>query len=106
VKLLIVGAGAWGTALAVQTASRHEVTLWARDASLVQALQHQRLDVVADRVEQRLVYLLGPYLMRRQHLHHFLNSEFRVQNNRVCRYDKSGFLSASMTGQCQSDCGA
>ena len=43
-KLLIVGAGAWGTALAVQAASRHEVTLWARDASLVQALQHQRVN--------------------------------------------------------------
>ena len=43
-KLLIVGAGAWGTALAVQAASRHEVTLWARDASLVQALQQQRVN--------------------------------------------------------------
>ncbi len=41
-KLVIVGAGAWGTALAVQAASRHEVTLWARDASLVQTLQQHR----------------------------------------------------------------
>jgi len=44
VKILILGAGAWGTALAVH-ASRLEgrqVTLWARDASQVQAMQAQR----------------------------------------------------------------
>ena len=43
-KILILGAGAWGTALAVH-ASRLEgrqVTLWARDASQVQAMQAQR----------------------------------------------------------------
>jgi glycerol-3-phosphate dehydrogenase (NAD(P)+) len=42
VKLLVVGAGAWGTALAVQACQRHEVTLWARDPSLVQKMQQQR----------------------------------------------------------------
>ena len=31
-KILVLGAGAWGTALAVSAAARHEVTLWARDA--------------------------------------------------------------------------
>lgn len=31
-KISILGAGAWGTALAVQAAARHEVVLWARDA--------------------------------------------------------------------------
>ena len=31
-KISILGAGAWGTALAVQAAARHEVLLWARDA--------------------------------------------------------------------------
>lgn len=31
-KLLVVGAGAWGTALALRGAERHAVTLWARDA--------------------------------------------------------------------------
>jgi len=41
VKLLVVGAGAWGTALAVQACQRHDVTLWARDAALIQSLQQQ-----------------------------------------------------------------
>ena len=32
-KISILGAGAWGTALAVQAAARHEVMLWARDGA-------------------------------------------------------------------------
>ena len=40
-KLLVVGAGAWGTALAVQACQRHDVTLWARDAALIQNMQQQ-----------------------------------------------------------------
>jgi glycerol-3-phosphate dehydrogenase (NAD(P)+) len=32
-KICVHGAGAWGTALAVNAAGRHEVTLWARDAA-------------------------------------------------------------------------
>ena len=39
---LLIGAGAWGTALAVSAATRHDVTLWARDAALVTALQAGR----------------------------------------------------------------
>jgi glycerol-3-phosphate dehydrogenase (NAD(P)+) len=39
VKLLVIGAGAWGTALAVQACQRHEVTLWARDTALIQSMQ-------------------------------------------------------------------
>lgn len=41
-KILVIGAGAWGTALAVSSASRHQVTLWARDAALVKSLQAGR----------------------------------------------------------------
>ncbi|WP_332815883.1 NAD(P)H-dependent glycerol-3-phosphate dehydrogenase [Ramlibacter sp.] len=41
-KLLVLGAGAWGTALAASVCDRHQVTLWARDAAQVQALQQQR----------------------------------------------------------------
>ena len=41
-KIVVIGAGAWGTALAVNAASRHQVTLWARDAALVKALQTGR----------------------------------------------------------------
>ncbi|WP_341907126.1 NAD(P)H-dependent glycerol-3-phosphate dehydrogenase [Polaromonas sp. YR568] len=37
-NILVIGAGAWGTALAASSATRHRVTLWARDASLVQTL--------------------------------------------------------------------
>jgi glycerol-3-phosphate dehydrogenase (NAD(P)+) len=36
---LVIGAGAWGTALAVQACQRHEVTLWARDTALIQSMQ-------------------------------------------------------------------
>jgi glycerol-3-phosphate dehydrogenase (NAD(P)+) len=41
-KLMVFGAGAWGTALAVMACARHEVTLWARDPGQAQALQSQR----------------------------------------------------------------
>ena len=41
-KLLVLGAGAWGTALAATAARRHETTLWARDATQASALQTQR----------------------------------------------------------------
>ena len=41
-KISILGAGAWGTALAVQAAARHQVLLWARDPLAVSAMQSQR----------------------------------------------------------------
>src|SRR3989442_8102368 len=43
-KIVVIGAGAWGTALAISAARspRHQVTLWARDAALVQSLQTGR----------------------------------------------------------------
>ena len=41
-KIIVLGAGAWGTALAVSAAARHEVTLWARDAGQAQALRSER----------------------------------------------------------------
>jgi len=37
-KISVLGAGAWGTALAIQAAERHEVLLWARDADAVAAM--------------------------------------------------------------------
>ncbi len=39
-KLAVLGAGAWGTALAVQWAAHHQVRLWGRDATLIQQAQH------------------------------------------------------------------
>ena len=46
-KIVILGAGAWGTALAVNAAraagvTRHQVTLWARDAAQLERLRAER----------------------------------------------------------------
>ncbi|TFI49822.1 glycerol-3-phosphate dehydrogenase, partial [Diaphorobacter sp. DS2] len=44
-KIVVLGAGAWGTALAMSAAAHaacHEVTLWARDAQQAQAMQAKR----------------------------------------------------------------
>lgn len=41
-KIVVFGAGAWGTALAVSAATRHEVTLWARDAAQAGAISRDR----------------------------------------------------------------
>jgi glycerol-3-phosphate dehydrogenase (NAD(P)+) len=38
-NLTVLGAGAWGTALAASTAVRHPTCLWARDAAQAQAMQ-------------------------------------------------------------------
>ncbi len=43
-KLLIAGAGAWGTALAIQASQRHAVTLWARHADHVQDMERSRVN--------------------------------------------------------------
>jgi glycerol-3-phosphate dehydrogenase (NAD(P)+) len=41
-NIAILGAGAWGTAISVQLAARHNVTLWARDAAQAAAMQTDR----------------------------------------------------------------
>jgi glycerol-3-phosphate dehydrogenase (NAD(P)+) len=41
-KISILGAGAWGTALALGLAERHDVLLWGRDGAAMQALAEQR----------------------------------------------------------------
>lgn len=41
-KLAVLGAGAWGTALAMSFAQHHQVTLWARNAEQVRAMQQAR----------------------------------------------------------------
>jgi glycerol-3-phosphate dehydrogenase (NAD(P)+) len=40
--ILVLGAGAWGTALAISAGARHRVTLWARDPAQAAALAAQR----------------------------------------------------------------
>lgn len=44
-RILALGAGAWGTAVAVHSARQHDVTLWARDGAQVQAMQAARENV-------------------------------------------------------------
>lgn len=41
-KLSVLGAGAWGTALACSASLQHEVVLWARDALQARALEEHR----------------------------------------------------------------
>lgn len=43
-NIAVLGAGAWGTALAVNAASSHQVTLWARDASQSRVLAADRVN--------------------------------------------------------------
>jgi glycerol-3-phosphate dehydrogenase (NAD(P)+) len=42
VKLSVLGAGAWGTALAISASHRHDTVLWARDAAQAALMQTQR----------------------------------------------------------------
>ncbi|UXY15010.1 NAD(P)-dependent glycerol-3-phosphate dehydrogenase [Chitiniphilus purpureus] len=41
-KIAVLGAGAWGTALAIRFAERHAVTLWSRDAAQAAAMEAER----------------------------------------------------------------
>ena len=41
-RITVVGAGAWGTALAITFCGRHRVTLWARDVNVAQMLTDKR----------------------------------------------------------------
>ena len=41
-RIAVLGAGAWGTAVAIHLARRHQVTLWARDAALCKAMRAAR----------------------------------------------------------------
>lgn len=44
-RVAVLGAGAWGTAVAVHAASRHPVRLWARDAAHVDAMARERANL-------------------------------------------------------------
>jgi glycerol-3-phosphate dehydrogenase (NAD(P)+) len=43
-RVAVLGGGAWGTALAIAFSSRHQVTLWARNADHVAALRRDRVN--------------------------------------------------------------
>jgi len=41
-NITVIGAGAWGTALAISLAANHRVKLWGRDAALIAEMQTSR----------------------------------------------------------------
>jgi len=41
-NITVIGAGAWGTALAISLAANHRVTLWARDAAQIEEMRAAR----------------------------------------------------------------
>jgi glycerol-3-phosphate dehydrogenase (NAD(P)+) len=43
-NITIIGAGAWGTALAASLAANHKVTLWARQAELIRAMRSTHMN--------------------------------------------------------------
>lgn len=43
-RVAVLGAGAWGTAVAVHAAARHEVMLWTRDRDHARAMHEERLN--------------------------------------------------------------
>lgn len=43
-NITIIGAGAWGTALAISLSANHRVTLWARDAAQIRRMKSTRLN--------------------------------------------------------------
>lgn len=43
-QLTVLGAGAWGTALAIEYARAHQVTLWARDVEQVREMADERVN--------------------------------------------------------------
>jgi len=43
-KIAVLGAGAWGTAIAATLAARHSIRLWARDRKLLAALRSSRVN--------------------------------------------------------------
>jgi glycerol-3-phosphate dehydrogenase (NAD(P)+) len=43
-RLAVLGAGAWGTALAASWAPHHEVTLWGRNAAELEAMRERRVN--------------------------------------------------------------
>ena len=41
-KITVLGAGAWGTALAITLAARHDVLLWGRNAAAMARMASER----------------------------------------------------------------
>jgi glycerol-3-phosphate dehydrogenase (NAD(P)+) len=43
-KIAVLGAGAWGTAIGISLCARHDVTLWGRDGALLAAMREHRVN--------------------------------------------------------------
>ena len=43
-KIAVLGAGAWGTAISINLCARHEIRLWARDPAQVERLRAERIN--------------------------------------------------------------
>ena len=83
-NITVLGAGAWGTALAIHAAASHRVTLWARDATQSTAL-------ATDRVNTR--YLSGVALPASLHLaggHEHLATALEAQDLIIIATPMSG----------------
>lgn len=68
IKIGVLGAGAWGTALAQQLSFSHEVMLWGRDPNLV-----QQIDFYKENKKYLAGYPLNASLKYTAHLHEVVN---------------------------------
>jgi len=102
-KISILGAGAWGTALAINLANRHEVTLWARDAVQVATMHARRCnqnylpdfpfpptlqltsDFHAARISAELIIIAVPIAALRDTLQHIAKVTTAVPVVWVCK---------------------
>ncbi|MDX8378504.1 MAG: NAD(P)H-dependent glycerol-3-phosphate dehydrogenase [Gallionella sp.] len=93
-NIAVIGAGAWGTALAMSLAAKHRVTLWARDADQIAAMRISRCnqrylpdvpfpgnlllssDFSASLAEVALVILAVPTAALRMTLQRLVQSEY------------------------------
>lgn len=80
-NITILGAGAWGTALAINLAARHAVNLWARDPAQVEAMRDRRAN---DR------YLPGCALPDALHLQADLRTAIAGRDYLICAAPVSG----------------
>ncbi|MDD4946272.1 MAG: NAD(P)-dependent glycerol-3-phosphate dehydrogenase [Gallionella sp.] len=99
-NITVIGAGAWGTALAISLAAQHRVTLWARDAAQVAEMRDTRCN-------QR--YLPHLPLPEKLQLSDDFNAALSGADLLIVAVPTSAFRSLLQaivkTGQCVSGCG-
>ncbi|MDE3020479.1 MAG: NAD(P)-dependent glycerol-3-phosphate dehydrogenase [Pseudomonadota bacterium] len=80
-KIAILGAGAWGTALAISQSGKHDVRLWVRDAAQVASMRGQR---------ENSRYLAGFVLSERIHITAVLEEAINAVDLILCAVPVSG----------------